>query len=121
MENPPKKKEIKKTRVGGSGVFIREVADVWEKDVWEFQAKSGSSGSCGLFLHFLGKSAVQEGCLGKRLEVPDVLLPDIRGLLIHLVKKGVSQRSSSQVQRYENNNTLWKLLDREGPRIIINQ
>ena len=26
----------------------------------EFQAKSGSSGSCRLFLHFLGKIAVQE-------------------------------------------------------------
>ena len=36
------------------------VADVWEKDVWELQAKSGSSGSCRLFLHFLGKMAVQE-------------------------------------------------------------
>ena len=33
--------------------FCRAVADVWEKDVWEFQAKSGSSGSCRLFLHFL--------------------------------------------------------------------
>ena len=31
-----------------------------EKDVWEFQAKSGSSGSCRLFLHFLWKIAVQE-------------------------------------------------------------
>ena len=38
----------------------RVVADVWKKDVWEFQAKSGSSGSCRLFLHFLGKIAVQE-------------------------------------------------------------
>ena len=36
------------------------VADVWEKDVWEFQAKSGSSGSCRLFLHFRGKTGVQE-------------------------------------------------------------
>ena len=36
------------------------VADVWEKDVWDFQAKSGSSGSCRLFLQFLGRSAVQE-------------------------------------------------------------
>ena len=36
------------------------VADVWKKDVWEFQARSGSSGSCSLFLHFLGKIAVQE-------------------------------------------------------------
>ena len=35
-------------------------ADVWEKHVWEFQAKSGSSGSCCLFLYFLGKIAVQE-------------------------------------------------------------
>ena len=31
-----------------------------EKDVWEFQARSGSSGSCSLFLSFLGKIAVQE-------------------------------------------------------------
>ena len=36
------------------------VADVWEKDVWDFQAKSGSSGSCCLFLHFLGKMALQK-------------------------------------------------------------
>ena len=36
------------------------VADVWKKDVWKFQAKSGSSGSRRLFLHFLGKIAVQE-------------------------------------------------------------
>ena len=36
------------------------VADVWEKDVWEFQGRSGSSGSCRLFLHFLGKIAVQK-------------------------------------------------------------
>ena len=36
------------------------IADVWEKDVWEFQVKSGSSGSCRLFLHFLGKIADQE-------------------------------------------------------------
>ena len=38
----------------------RVVADVWEKDIWEFQAKSGSSGSCQLFLHFLGKIAVRK-------------------------------------------------------------
>ena len=36
------------------------VADVWEKDVWDFQAKSGSSGSCRLFLRFLGKITVSE-------------------------------------------------------------
>ena len=40
----------------------------------------GSSGSCRLFLHFLAKIAVKK-CLGKHLEVPDILLPDIRGLL----------------------------------------
>ena len=38
----------------------RVVADVWEKDVWDFQAKSGSSGSCRLLPDFLGKIAVQE-------------------------------------------------------------
>ena len=35
------------------------VADIWETDVWDFQAKFGSSGSCPLFLRFLGKIAVQ--------------------------------------------------------------
>ena len=39
---------------------IRVAADVWEKDVWEFQAKSGSSGSCRLLLHFPGKIGVEE-------------------------------------------------------------
>ena len=47
----------------------RVVADVWEKDVWEFQAKSGSSGSCRLFLHFRGKITVQEKS-GKTLGSP---------------------------------------------------
>ena len=41
----------------------RVVADVWEKDVWDFQAKSGSSGSCRLFLRFVGKSHSKK-CLG---------------------------------------------------------
>ena len=36
------------------------VADVWEEDVWDFQAKSGSSGSRRLFLCLLGKVAVPE-------------------------------------------------------------
>ena len=36
------------------------VADVWEKDIWEFQAKSGRSCFCLLFLNFLGKFAVQK-------------------------------------------------------------
>ena len=45
------------------------VADVWEKDVWEFQVKSGSSGSWRLFLHFLGKIGVQK-MSGKTPESP---------------------------------------------------
>ena len=44
------------------GVLL--VADVWKEAVWEFRAKSGSSGSCRLFLHFLRKIAVQ-GMSGK--------------------------------------------------------
>ena len=50
-------------------VVLQKAADVWEKDVWEFQAKSGSSGSCCLFLYFLGKIAVQE-MSGKTLGSP---------------------------------------------------
>ena len=50
-------------------------------DVWEFQAKSGSSGSCRLFLHFLGKIAVRK-MSGRTPGSPRHLLPDIRGLLI---------------------------------------
>ena len=61
------------------GIY-RVVADVWKKDVWDLQAKSGSSGSCRLFFHFLEKIAVQK-LSGKCLEVPDILLPDIRSLL----------------------------------------
>ena len=41
-------------------VLNKVAADVWEKDVWEIQAKSGSSGSCPLFLHFQGKTPVQK-------------------------------------------------------------
>ena len=48
-----------------SALWIRVVADVWKKDVWEFQAKSGSSGSCRLFLNFLGKNRSSRKCLGK--------------------------------------------------------
>ena len=48
------------TDAGVDQNFYRKVADVWKKDVWEFQAKSGSSGSCHLFLHFLGKIAVRK-------------------------------------------------------------
>ena len=56
------------------------VVVVCQKDFWDFQAKSGSSGRCPLFIHALGKLAVQK-CLGERLEVPDVLLSDIRDQL----------------------------------------
>ena len=64
-----------------SAIVFRVVADVWKKGAWDFQSvKSGSSGSCRLFLHFLEKITTQK-CLGKCLTVPDILLPDIRGLL----------------------------------------
>ena len=36
------------------------VTDVWYKHVWDFQRKSGSSGSCRLSLHLLGKFALQK-------------------------------------------------------------
>ena len=49
-----------KAKRGEEKTYNQEAADVWEKDVWEFQAKSGSSGSCCHFLYFLGKIAVQE-------------------------------------------------------------
>ena len=69
-----------------------EVADVWEKDVWDFQAKFGSSGSCPLLLRFLGKIAVKK-CLGTRLEVLDIFLPDIRDQPRVCVCVSVSQES----------------------------
>ena len=75
--------------------LFRVVAEVWEKDVWDFQTKSGSSGSSRLFLgvqvlpvfSFIswGKSQFKK-CLAKHLEVPDILLPDIRGRLIFIVE-----------------------------------
>ena len=43
------------TTTTATAANTRVVADVWEKDVWEFEAKSASSGFCRLFLHFLGK------------------------------------------------------------------
>ena len=72
---------------------VRKVADVWKKDVWEFQAKSGSSGSCRLFLRFLGKSQFEKR-LGEHLEVPDILLADIRGLLTSSIAQEGIARSS---------------------------
>ena len=43
---------------GGSALAVisRVVADVWEKNVWDFQAKIGSSGSCHLLFISQGKS-----------------------------------------------------------------
>ena len=73
------------------------VADVWEKDMWDFQAKSGSSGSCPLFLHFQRKIAVRRmsvqraenggldpswlGCPKKREIQPQQIQPPILGPL----------------------------------------
>ena len=62
-------------------VTLLVVADVCEKDVWDPPGQVWEFRFCLLFLHFLGKIAVQKKCLGKHLEVPDILLPDIRGLL----------------------------------------
>ena len=39
-------------------VIVRAVADVWEKDVWDFQAKELRF--LPTFLQFLGKIAVQK-------------------------------------------------------------
>ena len=44
----------------------------WEKDVWNFQAKSGTSGSCPPFSSCPRRIAVQHKSLGKGLEVPDL-------------------------------------------------
>ena len=38
--------------VGRQGVEVRVVADVWKKDVWDFQAKSSSSGFLPSFPSF---------------------------------------------------------------------
>ena len=58
----------------------RAIADVWEKDVWDFQAKSGSSGFLPSFPSFPREVAVQK-VSGKTPGSPNILLPDIRGLL----------------------------------------
>ena len=55
--------------IGAISADYQVVADVWKKGVWEFQAKSGSSGSRRLFLHFLGKIAVHK-MSGKRPRSP---------------------------------------------------
>ena len=78
---------VRNSGVGGGGENLilinlsRKVADVWKKDVWEFQAKSGSSGSRRLFLHFLGKIAVRK-MSGRTPGNPRHSLADIRGLRI---------------------------------------
>ena len=43
---------VKRSSKGGYRTIFRVVSDVWEKDVWDFQAKSGSSGFCRLFPRF---------------------------------------------------------------------
>ena len=59
-QNGYQNKRVPKYLVFRNRKTYRKVADVWKKDVWEFQAKSGSSGSCRLFLHFLGRIAVRK-------------------------------------------------------------
>ena len=60
----------------------RMVADVWKKDVWDFQAKSGSSSSCSLLPSFPREKSQFKKYLGEHLEVPD-----IRGLLTEKVSR----------------------------------
>ena len=44
-------------------------------------------------------------CLGKRLEVPDVLLPDIRGLLIQIpTKRRHFQGITREIRNFSENN-----------------
>ena len=66
--------------ISGFGVGFQVVADVWEKDVWDFQAKFGSQVLALISLISWGKSRFKN-CRGKCLEVPDILLPDIHGQL----------------------------------------
>ena len=44
--SPPKFRGYGHALIGTTQKLLRVVADVWEKDVWNFQAKSGSPGSC---------------------------------------------------------------------------
>ena len=69
----------------GPGRTVRLVANVWEKDICDFQAKSGSSASCPLlffvtalfsFFFLYGKSHCSRS-LGTHLEVLKILLPGI--------------------------------------------
>ena len=57
-------------------VTYRVVADVWE-EVWDFLGQVWELRFLPRFRHFLGRITVQK-YLGKRLQVPDILLPDIR-------------------------------------------
>ena len=63
LSNPPKR-QVSKTVMKATQRILRYsnrvVADVWEKDVWDLQAKSGSPGACPLILHFIGKIALQK-------------------------------------------------------------
>ena len=77
----------------------RTVADVWEKDVWEFQAKSGSSSSCRLFLHFLGKIGVQ-GMSGKTPGSPRHPRPSEKGQA-SVWKKGKDPHPQDKIQHLD--------------------
>ena len=93
-------------------VTSRLVTHVWEKDVWDFQAKSGTSGSCPLFFYFLQKIAVHKS-LGIHLEKKEKnLVPDAGDRLMkcHEVSPGAtaiyeicSGLESSKVTLYEGN------------------
>ena len=48
---------------------LQLIADLWEKGVWNFEAKSGTSASCPLFLRFVRQSTVRNRRL-KKLPVP---------------------------------------------------
>ena len=68
-------------------VKIRVVADVWKKDVWSSRPGLGVQVLAVFSFISQGKSQFKK-CLGNRLEVPDILLPDIRGLLTNALESG---------------------------------
>ena len=79
--------------LGFASIPIRVVADVWEKDVW---APSRPSLGAQVLPSFPREIAVQK-CLGKRLEVPDILLPDICGLLTHALVARTARPTSPAI------------------------
>ena len=65
--------------------------DVWELQVWEFRFLRS-------FPSFPRRKSQFKKCLGKRLEVPDILLPDIRGLLISALPSDLQGDSRESVR-----------------------